>query len=226
MKAIKELRAPDKRALRNGGRVMAIGATSAIVERWRKKRRVASASSPMTRLLPPPQRPDRRSERSRFAGPVWARPCAAARRMAPKAACGALASGCRRQARVSLEPATGRLASPHRLQSAADRLSALAKGHRGALDSVGLFEIPAGSVDIDILIGGPDSLGLGLGPKALSVLIDALRSDISIPVLGLSPSVDNVAAQRAYAKAGFRKRREYDAPGLGRLALMIMRLDR
>jgi aminoglycoside 6'-N-acetyltransferase len=97
---------------------------------------------------------------------------------------------------------------------------------REALDSVGLFEIPAGSVDIDILIGQPDSLGLGLGPKALSVLIDALRSDVSIPVLGLSPSVDNVAAQRAYAKAGFRKRREYDAPGLGRLALMLMRLDR
>jgi len=99
------------------------------------------------------------------------------------------------------------------------------KVSRETLDNIGLFEIPAGSVDIDILIGETDSVGRGLGPKAFSLLIDALRLDESVRLLGLSPSIDNVVAQRAYAKAGFRKARDYDPPGFGRCALMVMRLE-
>ena len=97
---------------------------------------------------------------------------------------------------------------------------------RETLDGVGLFEIPAGSVDVDILIGEADCVGRGLGPRALWLLVEKLRQDASTPLVGLSPSVDNVAAQRAYAKSGFEKLREYEAPGFGRLALMVIRLGR
>jgi aminoglycoside 6'-N-acetyltransferase len=38
---------------------------------------------------------------------------------------------------------------------------------REVLDSVGLHEIPAGSVDIDILIGEPEFVGRGIGPRAI-----------------------------------------------------------
>ena len=96
---------------------------------------------------------------------------------------------------------------------------------RETLDGVGLSKIPAGSVDIDILIGEADCVGCGFGARALSLLVEKLRQDASTPLVGLSPSVDNVSAQRAYAKAGFEKVREYDAPGFGRLALMVRPLD-
>ncbi len=99
------------------------------------------------------------------------------------------------------------------------------KVSRETLDTLGLLEIPAGGVDIDILIGETDCIGRGYAPRALGLLVDALRRDPSIPSIGLSPSTHNVAAQRAYAKAGFVKTREYDAPDLGRLALMVMPLS-
>lgn len=99
------------------------------------------------------------------------------------------------------------------------------KVSRETLDTLGLLEIPAGGVDIDILIGETDCVGQGLGPRALAALVETLRRDPSIPSAGLSPSIDNVAAQRAYAKVGFDKMREYAAPGFGRLALMMMELS-
>ena len=96
---------------------------------------------------------------------------------------------------------------------------------RETLDAVGLQAIPAGSVDIDILIGEADCVGRGLGPKALALLVDWLRADPTVPLAGLTPSVENLIAQRAYEKAGFRKLREYEAPGFGRGVLMVMPLD-
>jgi RimJ/RimL family protein N-acetyltransferase len=95
---------------------------------------------------------------------------------------------------------------------------------RETLDVVGLHEIPVGSVDIDILIGEADCVGRGLGPKALVLLVDRLRADPTVPLAGLTPSVENLVAQRAYEKAAFRKLREYEAPGFGRGVLMVMRL--
>lgn len=95
---------------------------------------------------------------------------------------------------------------------------------RETLDSVGLQEIPANSVDIDILIGETSYIGQGIGPQALQLLIERLREDSSIPLLGLTASIHNHAAQRAYRKAGFRDLREYDAPGYGRCLLMVMSL--
>lgn len=96
---------------------------------------------------------------------------------------------------------------------------------REILDSVGLEEIPANSVDIDILIGEVSYVGRGIGPQALQLLIKRLREDASHPMLGLTTSVHNYAAQRAYRKAGFRDLREYDAPGYGRCLLMVMSLS-
>jgi aminoglycoside 6'-N-acetyltransferase len=100
------------------------------------------------------------------------------------------------------------------------------KVNRETLDAVGLPDIPASSIDIDILIGETDCVGRGYGPRALMLLVETLRGDGSIPLVGLSPSIDNTAARRAYEKAGFRKTTEYDAPGFGRCALMMMRLER
>src|SRR5271169_1527889 len=60
---------------------------------------------------------------------------------------------------------------------------------REALDSLGLAEIPEGSVDIDILIGETGDTGRGLGPKALELLIETLCADETVPLAGLSPSV-------------------------------------
>lgn len=92
------------------------------------------------------------------------------------------------------------------------------------MNSLGLSEIPEGSVDVDILIGNADCVGCGYGPIALALLVETLRRDATVPLVGLSPSIDNVFAQRAYEKAGFRKTCEYEASGFGRCALMVMTL--
>ncbi|CAA9367679.1 hypothetical protein AVDCRST_MAG94-3874 [uncultured Leptolyngbya sp.] len=66
---------------------------------------------------------------------------------------------------------------------------------REVLDSVGLYEIPAGSVDVDMLIGDLEFVGQGIGPKALLVLVPQLRQRGNVPLVGLSPSIQNLSAQ-------------------------------
>jgi RimJ/RimL family protein N-acetyltransferase len=96
---------------------------------------------------------------------------------------------------------------------------------REVLDSVGLDEIPAGSVDVDLLIGDLAFVGRGIGPKALAILVSQLRQRGDVPLVGLSPSVRNLSAQRAYAKAGFHILREYHVPIYGQLCLMVCNLN-
>ncbi|MGK7876788.1 MAG: GNAT family N-acetyltransferase [Xenococcaceae cyanobacterium] len=84
------------------------------------------------------------------------------------------------------------------------------------LDAVGLTEIPLGSVDIDILIGEVDYVGCGIGPLVLKKLVNHLSEDSSIPLIGMSTSVENTAAIKAYQKAGFRCLFQYDNPDYGR----------
>jgi aminoglycoside 6'-N-acetyltransferase len=96
---------------------------------------------------------------------------------------------------------------------------------REVLDSVGLFEIPAGSVDVDILIGDLAFVGQGIGPNTLRLLVSQLRQTGNVPLVGLSPSVRNVSAQRAYAKAGFDILRKYHPPIYGPCYLMVCRLS-
>ncbi|HSE06683.1 MAG TPA: GNAT family N-acetyltransferase [Methylomirabilota bacterium] len=92
---------------------------------------------------------------------------------------------------------------------------------REQLDAIGLHEIPANSVDIDILLGSEEALGRGLGPAALAILAADLRRDPDVPLLGLTTSVENTRAHRAFEKAGFRIARQYEPAGLGPCHLMI-----
>jgi len=95
------------------------------------------------------------------------------------------------------------------------------RADRGTLDALGLPEIPTNSVDVDILLGSEESVGKGLGPSALGVLADRIRQDTSIPLMGLTTSIENTRAHRAFEKAGFRIARQYDPNGLGQCHLML-----
>jgi aminoglycoside 6'-N-acetyltransferase len=83
------------------------------------------------------------------------------------------------------------------------------------LEAAGLTDLPAGLVDIDILIGESDLLGRGIGSRALGLLLARLRRDPSIAFAGLGTSVSNANAVRCYEKAGFRLHREFQDPEWG-----------
>lgn len=97
---------------------------------------------------------------------------------------------------------------------------------RATLDALGLREIPAGSVDVDILIGPEASIGRGVGPSALVLLAEEMRRDAGVALMGPTTSVDNTRAHRAFAKAGFHIARQYDPNGLGPCHLMLRDLRR
>lgn len=92
---------------------------------------------------------------------------------------------------------------------------------RATLDGLGLHEIPAGSVDVDILIGPDACVGKGVGPSALVALAEEIRGDATVPLLGLTTSVENTRAHRAFAKAGSHIAGQYDPNGLGPCHLML-----
>ena len=50
----------------------------------------------------------------------------------------------------------------------------------------------------------------GIGTAALKLLVDRLRSDGDVPLVGLSPEPHNAAAIRCYEKTGFVSRRDYE----------------
>ena len=94
---------------------------------------------------------------------------------------------------------------------------------RATLDALGLTEIPANSVDADILLGA-SAIGRGVGPAALGALVAEIRRDPTVPMIGLTTEIENTRAHRAFEKAGFRIARQYDAPRLGRCHLMLLDL--
>ncbi len=94
---------------------------------------------------------------------------------------------------------------------------------REALDEIGLNDIPDGSIDLDILLGHPEQVGHGIGPRALTLLLDRLFADPTVPLVGLVTSVRNHSAIRAFEKAGFRRFREYDDPTYGRVLVLVVR---
>jgi aminoglycoside 6'-N-acetyltransferase len=96
---------------------------------------------------------------------------------------------------------------------------------RATLDSLGLGDIPANSVDADILVGGAGGFGRGIGPRALNLLANRLLDDPSIPLIGLTSELANTHAHRAFEKAGFRIVRQYDAPPLGLCHLLVRDLQ-
>ena len=93
---------------------------------------------------------------------------------------------------------------------------------RSELEAAGLTEIPDGTMDIDIAIGEEDYTGLGIGSRALRLLINELVTDSSIPLIMLCTSVDNAMAIRAYEKVGFRCVRTFIEEGLGEMWLMTL----
>lgn len=92
---------------------------------------------------------------------------------------------------------------------------------RETLDELGLQEVPANSVDADILIGELENTARGTGVAALRALIEVLKSDHSVPLIGLTTEVANLSAHRAFERAGFVKARQYVPPTLGPCYLML-----
>ena len=95
---------------------------------------------------------------------------------------------------------------------------------REVLDSLGFDDIPANSVDADILLGDAASVGHDVGPTALRLMVEQLRRDGDVPMVGLTTNVENIRAHRAFEKAGFRIDRQYDPNGFGLCHLMLLDL--
>ncbi len=102
------------------------------------------------------------------------------------------------------------------------------QGHdRADLDEAGLHEIPIeGTIDIDIAIGERAQLGRGLGPLAIMRVLQRVAADPTLRTATICSSVDNHAALKAYARAGFERVREFDDPVGGRFWLMTFALRR
>ena len=92
------------------------------------------------------------------------------------------------------------------------------------LEAAGLADLPEGLMDIDVLIGEPEFLGRGVGPRSLSLLLDRLRVDPVVAVAGLGTSVSNERAIRAFEKAGFRPFREFQDPEFGSCCYMVVEI--
>jgi RimJ/RimL family protein N-acetyltransferase len=92
---------------------------------------------------------------------------------------------------------------------------------REELDVAGLADLPTSVIDIDIMIGEFDALGRGLGSDAISLVAEVALSDPTVPFVMACARLDNLASQRAFAKAGFRKDREFDDVPNGLHVLLV-----
>jgi RimJ/RimL family protein N-acetyltransferase len=92
---------------------------------------------------------------------------------------------------------------------------------REELDVAGLTDIPTSVIDIDIMIGEPDAVGQGLGQSAIRLVAEVALSDPAVPFVMACARLDNLASQRAFAKAGFYQAREFDDTPNGRYVLMV-----
>jgi len=84
----------------------------------------------------------------------------------------------------------------------------------GLLESVGCGDLPAGTVDIDILLGAEAVRGQGVGPAALERLAGRLFEE-GAPLLSLISSRENHRAHRAFQKAGWRRDRPFEDKTFG-----------
>ena len=96
---------------------------------------------------------------------------------------------------------------------------------REELDLAGLADIPTSVIDIDIMIGEFAALGRGLGSGAICLVAEVALSDPAVPFVMACAELDNLASQRAFAKAGFRKDREFDDVPNGLYVLMVRHRD-
>lgn len=91
------------------------------------------------------------------------------------------------------------------------------------LNLAGLADIPTSAIDIDIMIGEPDAVGLGMGSSAITLVAEIALSDPAVPFVMACARWDNLASQRAFTKAGFENVREFDDVPNGRHVLMVRR---
>jgi aminoglycoside 6'-N-acetyltransferase len=77
----------------------------------------------------------------------------------------------------------------------------------GAVDEAREMGVPdpEGSFGLDIFIGEPDAVGIGLGSHAVAMLSRYLFAERDATSVALLTPVGNDRAHRAYEKAGFRK---------------------
>jgi RimJ/RimL family protein N-acetyltransferase len=97
---------------------------------------------------------------------------------------------------------------------------------RRELDEAGLQEVPDSTIDIDIAIGEPEYIGLGIGSRAIGLILEDLDADTDLKMVILATSVDNFVAIRAYEKAGFDRRRTFDDPEGGMCWLLALDMPR
>jgi aminoglycoside 6'-N-acetyltransferase len=90
------------------------------------------------------------------------------------------------------------------------------------LASLGLGDIPAGAVDMDILIGDVSRTHQGIGRRAVRLLQSRLLADASTPLLAMVTAVGNEVAIRSFRAAGFAPYREYDDPRYGRCLVLVV----
>lgn len=82
-----------------------------------------------------------------------------------------------------------------------------------------LAHLPPGTRAIDTFIGDPDMIGCGHGSRYLRMLAKRLLAE-GAPLIAIDPDADNVRAQRAYARAGFRTETRVETAS-GPVVLMI-----
>lgn len=92
---------------------------------------------------------------------------------------------------------------------------------RQELDVAGLTDIPESVIDIDIMIGEREAAGRGVGSAVLRLVAETALADPGVPLVIGCARNDNLASQRAFAKAGFRRDREFDDVPFGRHVLMV-----
>jgi aminoglycoside 6'-N-acetyltransferase len=69
-----------------------------------------------------------------------------------------------------------------------------------------VVEVPEGTVALDYLIGEPELLGRGLGPRMIAALVeDTWRTRPSVPAVLVAVVAANRASWRALEKAGLRR---------------------
>lgn len=93
---------------------------------------------------------------------------------------------------------------------------------RDELEAAGLVDLPEDLVDIDILIGEPEFIDRGVGPRSLCLLLARFRVDPLVSFAGVGTSVENRRAIRAFEKAGFRLFREFQDPEFGSCWYMVV----
>ena len=70
-------------------------------------------------------------------------------------------------------------------------------------DAVAALRIPGDPYGVDVLLGDADARGHGLGSRVVREFTQRLLADAHVDYVVISPDTENIAAIRAYEKAGF-----------------------